>query len=93
MLFDPELEAENILIYLNSLREEIPNERFIVRQLISFYKDKGQVEQAISELDNLGDMLLEAGDKGAAVEVIQEIITMNPPNIEAYQKLLKQLQV
>ncbi len=92
MLFDPESEAENVRKYLIDLKEEIPNEDYIVRQLAAYYNNLGQTELAISELDGLGDMLLEAGDKGAAEEVIQEIINLNPPNIEAYQKLLGQLQ-
>jgi hypothetical protein len=37
-------------------------------------------------------MLLEAGNNQAAVEVIREIINLGPENIEAYQKLLDQLQ-
>jgi len=92
MLFDPESEAENVREYLILLKEELPNEDYIVRQLAAHYQKLGQSELAISELDGLGDMLLEAGNKGAAVEVIQEIINLNPPNIEDYQKLLGQLQ-
>jgi hypothetical protein len=37
-------------------------------------------------------MLLEAGKKSEAVAVIQEIVSLNPPNVEAYQKLLGQLE-
>jgi tetratricopeptide (TPR) repeat protein len=92
MLFDLESEAENVREYLLALKEEIPNEAYIVRQLVAHYQNLGQTELAITELDGLGDILLEAGNKGAAVEVIQEIINLNPPNIEAYQKLLGQLQ-
>ena len=92
MLFDSKSEAENVGEYLIALKAEIPNESYIVRQLVAHYHNLGQTELAISELDGLGDMLLEAGDEGAAVDVIQEIINLNPPNIEAYQKLLGQLQ-
>jgi tetratricopeptide (TPR) repeat protein len=93
MLFDPESEADNVRDYLILLKEEIPSEDYIVRQLAAHYQKLGQIELAISELDGLGDMLLEAGNKKAAVDVIQNIINLNPPNIEAYQKLLGQLQV
>lgn len=92
MLFDPESEADNVRDYLILLKEEVSNEDYIVRQLAVHYQKLGQTDLAITELDGLGDMLLEAGNKGAAVEVIQEIINLNPPNIEAYQKLLGQLQ-
>ena len=92
MLFDPESEFDKVKDYLIVLKEEVPKEEFIVRQLVAHYQNLGQIELAISELDGLGDMLLESGNKEAAVAVIQDIINMNPPNIEAYQKLLGQLQ-
>jgi hypothetical protein len=37
-------------------------------------------------------MLLDAGRKEDAIAVIQEIVSLNPPNLEDYQKLLEQLQ-
>ncbi len=89
--FDPESQLDSIKEYLLLLKEEKPDEDYIVRQLISLYKHLGLMEQAISELDSLGDMLLEAGRKQEAVQVIQEIISFSPSNIEDYQKLLEQL--
>ena len=92
MLFDPESESDQIRTYLNALKEEMPEEDYVVRHLVDHYKKIGQDEKAIAELDGLGDLLLEAGRKGDAIGVIEEIISLSPPNIEAYQKLLKQLK-
>lgn len=90
--FDPENQLDSIKEYLEQLKEEKPDEDYIVRQLVSVYKHLGLIDQAISELDGLGDMLLEAGRKPEAVQVIQDIISLSPSNIEDYQKLLEQLQ-
>jgi len=90
--FDPESQLDSIKEYLVLLKEEKPDEDYIVRQLISLYKHLDIMEQAIIELDGLGDMLLEAGRKQDAIQVIQEIISLSPSNIENYQKLLEQLQ-
>jgi len=90
--YDPESQSDSIKEYLVQLKEEKPDEDYIVRQLVSLYKHMGLMDQAISELDNLGDMLLEAGRKQDAVQVIQEIISFSPSNIEDYQKLLEQLK-
>ena len=90
-LFDPEENKQLLEEYLTSLKTEIPKEVFVVRYMVEFYKGLGLIEQAISELDGLGDMLLESGKKEEAVTVIQEIVSLDPPNIEAYQKLLSQL--
>jgi tetratricopeptide (TPR) repeat protein len=91
-LFDPAQNKEVLEDYLTNLITEIPREEFIIRQLVDFYTGLGEQEQAISQLDGLGDMLLDAGRKEDAVAVIQEIVSLNPPNIEEYQKLLEQLQ-
>ncbi len=90
--FDPESQSDSIKEYLVQLKEEKPDEDYIVRQLVSLYKNTGLMDQAIAELDSLGDMLLEAGRKQDAVQVIQEIISFSPSNIEDYQKLLEQLK-
>ena len=90
--FDSESQSDSIKEYLVQLKEEKPDEDYIIRQLVSLYKHMGLMDQAIAELDSLGDMLLEAGRKQDAVQVIQEIISFSPSNIEDYQKLLEQLK-
>jgi hypothetical protein len=77
---------------LETLKEEVSGEDHVIRQLVSLYKSLGQIEEAISELDGLGDLLLGEGRKKDAVEVIQEIINLEPRNISDYQKLLEQLK-
>ena len=91
-LFDPNENKEVIEEYLTSLINEVPREEYIIRRLVDFYLGLGLQEQAISELDGLGEIMLETGRKNDAIAVIQEIISLNPPNVEAYQKLLGQLQ-
>lgn len=89
---DPATEGESIHNYLTTLKEEIPREQFIIRKLVDFYKNLNQTERAIAELDTLGDLLLDTGKRSEALAVVEEIISLNPPNVEAYQKLLDQLQ-
>jgi tetratricopeptide (TPR) repeat protein len=91
MLFDPKEHQQVLEDYLTTLNAEIPNEPFIIRKIVDFYKTLGQQEKAIAELDGLGDMLLDAGRKDDAIAVIQEIVSLGPPNVEDYQKLLEQL--
>ncbi len=90
--FDPESQVDSIREYLETLKEEKPGEDYIIRQLVALYKHFGHLDQAITELDGLGDLLLEQGRKQEAVQVIQEIITLSPANIDDYKKLLEQLQ-
>jgi tetratricopeptide (TPR) repeat protein len=91
-LFDPVEHKEVVEDYLISLITEISGEEFIIHKLVEFYNGLSLREEAISQLDGLGDMLLDAGRKEDAIAVIQEIVSLNPPNLEDYQKLLEQLQ-
>jgi hypothetical protein len=45
----------------------------------------------VAGLDALGEQLLQADRKPEAVEVITQIITMNPPNAAEYRKVLAQI--
>jgi tetratricopeptide (TPR) repeat protein len=90
--YDISVDSEAIHGYLAALRVEVPGEDYIIRRLVELFKHLGQRELAIGELDKMGEMLLENGRKDEAIDVIQEIISMSPPNAEAYQKLLGQLK-
>jgi tetratricopeptide (TPR) repeat protein len=98
-------ELENFLSYLNTngkgnqiipFLEELVKEnedRIVLRRaLAEQYKQAGQTEAAIAQLDTVGEMLVEEGKMDEAVNTIQQILMMNPPNSEEYQRLLQQLQ-
>ena len=63
-----------------------------IRRLVDLFKNLGQQDLAIGELDKFGELLLDSGRRPDAVEVIEEIISLGPSNVEAYQKLLQQLR-
>jgi hypothetical protein len=48
--------------------------------------------EAVSLLDKLGETLVQAGDKQQALGVINQIVLMNPPNVNDYRNLLTQMQ-
>jgi regulator of sirC expression with transglutaminase-like and TPR domain len=52
----------------------------------------GRTEEAIALLDVVGETLMQTGNKQAALEVINQIVLMNPLNVEEYRKLLFQMQ-
>ena len=52
----------------------------------------GRTDEAITILDALGESLMQAGNKPKAQEVINQIVMMNPPNVEEYRQLLFQMQ-
>jgi tetratricopeptide (TPR) repeat protein len=98
-------ELENYLSYLNTnskgnqiipFLEELVNEnedRIILRRtLAEQYKQAGQTEAAIGQLDAIGELLVGQGKMDEAVNTIQQILLMNPPNADEYKRLLQQLR-
>ena len=84
-------EHAQIIEFLKTLREEMPQKITILQYLATAYENQGMLEETISELDILGELLIETGQNNKAIEVISKIIDLNPPNLEQYQQLLAQM--
>lgn len=84
--------GETSILFLEELvkeHEEVPVFR---RALAEQLHQAGRTSEAIQQLDALGESLLETGKKKEAVEVINQILRMNPPNVGDYRTLLQQIQ-
>ncbi|MCC7130427.1 MAG: tetratricopeptide repeat protein [Anaerolineae bacterium] len=68
--------------------ESIPMRRRYVDALVS----AGKSSEAISQLDEIGEALLQSGDRAGAIQAVEKIITLGPPNKEEYLTLLAQLR-
>jgi len=55
------------------------------------YIDAGMHDEAILELDALGELQLDAGLRKQAMATVRFIISLNPENVDAYRQLLAQL--
>ena len=53
--------------------------------------ESGLKNEGIAHLNTLGELQLNAGLTSQAVATIRAIIALNPPNVQAYQKLLAQI--
>jgi len=53
--------------------------------------ESGLKNQGITHLNTLGELQLNAGMTQQAIATIRAIIALNPPNVQAYQKLLAQI--
>lgn len=78
--------------FLQELVREHPEQDMLKRTLAALLARMGRMNEAISMLDALGESLLEKGDKSGAMEVINQIVLMNPPNVEDYRQLLNQMR-
>jgi tetratricopeptide (TPR) repeat protein len=90
------LESQNktdtAILFIEDILKEHPNQPLLKRALATQLHHAGRIEEAISMLDVLGETLMQSGNKQGAFEVINQIVLMNPPNVDDYRKLLFQMQ-
>lgn len=98
-------EVDSYLNYLDNMRQssqgieflkglvlDHPDKVELHKCLADVYYRADQKAEAIAELDTIGDMLVSAGNRAGAIQIIQKIISLDPPNAPKYQRLLEQLQ-
>ncbi|HMZ08010.1 MAG TPA: tetratricopeptide repeat protein [Anaerolineales bacterium] len=90
------LESQNkgdlAFTFLSDLVREHDDVPLLKRTLAALLHRLGRTNEAISMLDLLGETLLQKNDKQGAMEVINQIVLMNPPNVEDYRVLLNQMR-
>ncbi len=78
--------------FLEELVESHPDQMLLRRALAEQYHRAGRIEAAVTQLDAIGDALMQTGNRAGVIEVVKMILSMNPPNAEEYRALLAQLQ-
>ena len=99
-------ELENLLAYLDAAgrrREAIPfleemvsdapQQPLLLRALAEEYRRANRTADAVAKLDALGETLLNAGDRDGAIQAIEAIIAINPPNQASYKTLLARIKL
>jgi len=88
---DSSSKGEDALSFLEDLIREHEDQLIFRRMLAEQLHQLGRTEDAVAQLDALGESLLTAGKKKEAIEVVNQILLMNPPNAEDYRQLLAQI--
>ncbi|MCA2002447.1 MAG: tetratricopeptide repeat protein [Chloroflexi bacterium] len=90
------LESQNkgdlALLFVEDLVNEHPDQPLLKRMYAMQLHHAGRTDKAVSLLDALGETLMQEGNRQGALEVITQIVMMNPPNAEEYRRLLIQMQ-
>lgn len=90
------LESQNknelAITFLEELVKEHDDQPLLKRTLAAQLHQMGRTTEAVTLLDVLGEILVERGDREGAIDVINQIVLMNPHNVEDYRQLLKQLR-
>jgi tetratricopeptide (TPR) repeat protein len=67
-----------------------PKQMALRARLARVYIDAGLREEAVHELDALGELQLDAGLREQAAATIRLIVSLKPENVESYRQLLSQ---
>ncbi|MBK8783405.1 MAG: tetratricopeptide repeat protein [Anaerolineales bacterium] len=90
------LESQNknelSITFLEELVKEHEDQPLLKRTLAAQLHQMGRTAEAVTLLDVLGEILVEKGDRDGAIDVINQIVLMNPQNVEEYRQLLNQLR-
>jgi tetratricopeptide (TPR) repeat protein len=78
--------------FLEKMIEDHGDQVVLRRELASQLYKVGQTAAAIAQLDAAGDKLMAMGDRAGVVEIVKQILAMNPPNADEYRNLLAQFE-
>ncbi|HEX7588838.1 MAG TPA: tetratricopeptide repeat protein, partial [Anaerolineae bacterium] len=84
-------EPQKVTAVLEALAQSYSNEAGLFDRLAQNYVAIGAKDKAIAALDTLGELYLSSGQKQAAAATIRQILSMEPPRADDYEKLLEQL--
>jgi tetratricopeptide (TPR) repeat protein len=84
-------ENQAALSFIGKLVDDYPDRTYFREIKAGLFLKEGQGEAAIKEYDAIGEMLLEAGDTQGALQAIEAIINLNPPNKDEYQGIIETL--
>jgi tetratricopeptide (TPR) repeat protein len=83
--------ATEAIPFLEDLIREHEEQPMFRRALAAQLHSQGRTQDAVAQLDVLGERLLQGGRKAEAMEIITQIVGMNPPNVADYRQLLAQI--
>jgi len=78
--------------FLQALLEEHPHQVILHRYLAEEFRQNGQKDRAIEQLDTLGKSYMDSGDTRSTMQVIESIIALEPSNIDRYSAVLEKLK-
>jgi len=80
------------LALLEEMAREHPGKQALHARLAEAYRAAGRSADALAQYDALGEIQLDAGSVREAARTIQIIISLNPPDVEGYKELLRNLE-
>jgi tetratricopeptide (TPR) repeat protein len=80
------------LSLIEDMAREHPGKRVLHARLAEAYRAAGRKADSIAQYDALGEIQLDAGQVQEAIQTIETIVKLDPPDIEGYEELLRNLK-
>ncbi|MBI5959869.1 MAG: tetratricopeptide repeat protein [Chloroflexi bacterium] len=90
-IYAKEHKAGQIIRVLEEQVTLYPKDMALRSRLAAVYRQTGNDAKSIEQLDELAELQLEAGQHGDALVTLKRIISLNPPQLDGYKELLRQL--
>ncbi len=91
-LLENSRQLNEAIAFLECLLEDYPDKSNLRRRLANVFLKASRTAEAISQLDALADAYHEAGEIRNAIQVVEEIIQLNPPDRDQFEAVLKDLR-
>jgi tetratricopeptide (TPR) repeat protein len=92
-ILEEQKRSKEAIVFLQELITERPNQVELHRCLADAYVRANMTIKAVEQMDQIADKLLDQGDTWGAVEALEAIIALNPPNVQDYQQVLQHIKV
>ncbi|NDJ78442.1 MAG: hypothetical protein GYB65_19505, partial [Chloroflexi bacterium] len=83
--------ADRIIQVLEEQVTRYPKDMALRSRLAAVYRQTNNVSRAVEQLDALAELQLDSGLHNDAQVTIRQIVALNPPQVDDYKRLLRQL--
>jgi len=91
-LLENENDSQTVEKFLDDLLNERPDNVELHKRMAAYYISQDKLSTAIVKLDALAEKLLVDKNMEGSTAVVAQIIALNPPNREEYEKLYQELK-
>jgi tetratricopeptide (TPR) repeat protein len=83
---------DKAIAFLENLVSENPDKLSIKQKLASLFGQVGRMNDALYHYNAVGQAYLKKGNRGAAIKIVEQILSLNPPNRSEFERLLGRLR-
>jgi tetratricopeptide (TPR) repeat protein len=92
-ILSKESRTTELINFLEKVATDWPQQPMVRNYLADQYQSAGRTQDAIAQLEVVGDVLANSGNKEGAISILQKMIAINPVDADKYQNMLNQISI